>query len=134
MCHAEGASSEPCAAEVRHADGARAAKAAPGKAHSPAACRKAAVPAKAAAAKAMAAKAMAAKAAAASAPAAATASAGVGFEREKRNGEEQRGDASGHHHDRPHGISARIKTLSDMDIFLGFLSRLACNSQLIMVF
>jgi hypothetical protein len=104
MSHAEGASSEPCAAEVRHAGRARAAEAARGNAHSPAACRKAAVPAKA-----MAAKAAAAKAAASAS--AATASAGVGFEREKRNSEEQRGDASGHHHDRPHGISARIKTL-----------------------
>jgi hypothetical protein len=82
-----------CAAER-----ASAAEAAPRKAHSPTACRKATVPANA----------MAAKAAAASAPAA---TASVGFKREKGKGEEQRGDASAHHHDRPHGISARIRTL-----------------------
>jgi hypothetical protein len=47
----------------------------------------------------------------AAAASAATASASVGFEREKGNGEEQRGDVSAHHHDQPRGISARIRIL-----------------------
>src|SRR5262249_59289094 len=97
--HAQGAIAKARAAETRHPERATATEACatPGKAYPPATSPKSGMPAKASA--------MTAKA-----PAMSAAAACIGFEREKRNEEEQyRGHAGAARHLRPPGLIARLQ-------------------------